>query len=249
MIRPSSNVPRFLTRMPAILVAALLAQIAGDAGTAAIRAATGISGLDSTAVAERLMAIALGIAPGTVVLAWWFARRRWSWAEAAVVAWATSFSFVTGPAIFAVANSILTAVFGEAWTHIERGSIIVKTPFWALGIAVVMIPLEYFVWTSMSRDRTRTIFSAILRTTREGNSDNPERAGRVRSGMIALSQVQTDQTSRLVNATRIWTDGWLAHPEGLFGPPESNTSTAVDREAGALFGSPRSDVTLTRKRH
>src|SRR6476620_2111435 len=94
--RVSSNLARFLTRLPAILVAALLTQIAGDAGTTAIRGATGMSGVGSTALAERLMAIILGITPGTVVLAWWFTRRRWSWAEAVVVAWATSFSFVTG---------------------------------------------------------------------------------------------------------------------------------------------------------
>ena len=234
-----TDIRRFASRWPAIMVAAVLAQICGEVGTALVRAVTGMSGLGSTALTERLLIIIFGAIPGTLILSFWFTARIWNWAEAAVAAFSTSWSFIIGPAFFAIGDVILRAALGDAWVHLRTGSIAVREPFWAAGIALVMAPAEYLLWSSMSRSRTRAIYASILRSVREGDSNDPGRARIVLQGVSALRRVETSVTARLSTAVCEWATLWLGHPEGFFVTPDADPADIVDREVVALFGLPR----------
>jgi len=232
---PRSDVHRFAGRLPVIVLAAVVAQFSGDIGSALFRALTGVNGLGSGGLLERLLVVAFALAPATLILSHWFGAKPWSWAEGAVVALSTLLSFWTGPLLYALGNSLFMIVSGGHPISL-RGNYLTSL-FWAAGIAVAMAPAEYFVWSSSARMRMRAIYSRIRRQTSDLGSEDPRRAASVRRDLRRVSRVETSDTARLSAALRGWYALWLDHPEGTFDKAFAEPAAAVDREVEALYGS------------
>jgi hypothetical protein len=228
-----SDLGPFARRLPAIILAAVLAQLSGDLGTAVVRALTGMSGSGSSAIVERVLTVGFALALPTLILSHWFAPDRWSWPEAFVVASSTFLSFWSGPLLYGLGDLLFRVLTGGGSIQL-RGNYGTSL-FWAVGIAIVIAPAEYFVWTSSARARMRAVYSRIRKSTVDVDSSDPVRAARVRQYLTNVTRVETSETARLGGAMRTWYRIWLDHPEGTFDESFAEPADAVDREAEALY--------------
>jgi len=232
-----SNIRRFATRTPTLIVAAVLAEVCGAVGTAILRQALGISGIDSVAIVERFAFVVLAAPPAAVVLSRGFTGRWWSWWEAAVATVGVTLSFWLGPILLAPIDGIGRAAAGDGWPD-RIGSELVTDPIWGVAILLAYTVMEFYVWRASSLWRIRDAYGRFSSLVRHATSADPRRAQAVRHEMDSIERIATVQTGRLADAIGAWADAWLDDPEGPDATVLDPLSAGIHREMVALYGEP-----------
>jgi len=205
----SEDLRRFARRIPYVAAAAVLAGLAGAVATAVFRAAAGPSG---SPVIERAVYVLVATVVAGPTVAWAYSARLWSIAESTVALLASASSLWVGPVLFSIARS--AGLVGRSVA--DQDALVSETNLvWMFAMFVVLLPLEYYVWSAYAIARVRETYTRVWQSTHGSTSADIGNRRIVLDGITALRRQETSGSSPLVAAVVDWYRAWLAHPEGV----------------------------------
>jgi hypothetical protein len=214
---------RFARRAPAVVVAAVVAQLAGDLSTVVLREL--IVGGDTSLIhlLERIASTGVGGLAGGPIIAFAFRGVAWSALEVGAVAASVILSFRIGPTL---------ADLGEPILGLEARLIDV---YWVAAIIPVLAIAEFAIWRNQALRRIRETYAAMWRAATGTTSGNVAARSAVDHGLRRLRAQETEETAKVVTALQEKYGSWLASPSGEI---QERLIARVELEMLRLYGPP-----------
>ena len=227
----SSDLRRFARHLPLLVLAAVLAELAGTVVSPLVPQLLPGDAASSQIIERVVYGIVGTVVAGAMLSMWFGGRPLWVPEWVAALAAMTS-SLLIGPWIIGLVPAL-------------RAPAVPVTPLvsvedlaWMAGVILVLAPAELWIWRSASSTRVRAVYRSLWQATRGRRADDPDLVRLVNRGLARLRRQATSETAGLVSALEAWFDRWLASPDGISPQAAGPLIDGVTIEMTRLFGAP-----------